>query len=240
MFSPKFFVALLVFAAPFLVRADVTPTRPAPQDIYNEGSTCYIAWQGDTISTTLWKSMDIELMTGNNTDMVSLAKVATGEDGTIDNQIGYPCPKVTPNSFIYFYQFTTPLGPNITWTGRFAIGTPTGGTTPPPFTTKDADGTIVLWGVGQLVNSSSSIAISNSSSTASSSYTLPVAVPSSTTGSATADITPSASSDSSGSDSSEPSATSTSQSTSGAMTTFDNMRVLGAAAVATLVLSFVW
>lgn len=73
MFSTKSFVALLVFAAPFFVHADVTPTRPAPGDVYNEGSTCYIAWKGDTLSTTLWKSMDIELMTGNNTDMVSLA-----------------------------------------------------------------------------------------------------------------------------------------------------------------------
>ena len=72
MLSTKTFVALLVFATPFLVRADVVPTTPAPGTVYNEGSPCLIAWNGDTSSTTLWKGMAIELMTGSNTDMLFL------------------------------------------------------------------------------------------------------------------------------------------------------------------------
>jgi hypothetical protein len=69
MISTNTFVALLVFVAPFLVRADLLPTRPAPGDVYNEGSSCSIAWDGDTNSTTLWKNMTIVLMTGNNFEM---------------------------------------------------------------------------------------------------------------------------------------------------------------------------
>ena len=69
MFSIKTLVALFVFVAPSLVRADVGPTGPAPGDRFDEGSTCKISWTGDNDSTTIWKSMAIELMSGNNTDM---------------------------------------------------------------------------------------------------------------------------------------------------------------------------
>lgn len=69
MFFPNSFVALAVFAAPLLVRADVEPTVPAPGAVYDTGAPCPIGWTGDPNSTTLWKSMDIELMSGSNLDM---------------------------------------------------------------------------------------------------------------------------------------------------------------------------
>lgn len=70
MFSTKTFVALLVFVAPFLVRAVVTPTGPSPGAVYNEGSSCPITWKGDTDSNTIWKNMAIQLMSGSNLNMV--------------------------------------------------------------------------------------------------------------------------------------------------------------------------
>jgi hypothetical protein len=69
MFSISTFVAFFVSAAPFLVRAIVVPTIPAPGAVYNEGSPCPIAWDGDVNSTTDWKNMDIALMSGNNYEM---------------------------------------------------------------------------------------------------------------------------------------------------------------------------
>ena len=66
------FVALLAFAAPFFVRAIVSPLEPAPGDIEYQGSQCVVSWTGDPNSTTLWKGMAIELMTGNNLQMVHL------------------------------------------------------------------------------------------------------------------------------------------------------------------------
>jgi len=236
------FVALLAFAAPFLVRADCTPTLPAPGTVYNEGSTCLIAWDGDTSSTTLWKNMAIELMTGNNFEMEFITTVATGQDGTVSGRFSYPCPQVTPNSAIYFYQFDAPDAVNTTWTGRFTIASSTGQTTPPANSIQPDDSDIP-WGIGALVNPSKAIlpptfADSNvlSSSTASNSSSLP-SVANSATSSATpvlATVVTSASV--------IPSSTPTqSKTTSGAMTGFD-IRVLGAAAAAaaSLTFSFVW
>jgi len=245
MFFTKTFVAFFVLATPFLVRADVTPTAPAPGAKYSEGGLCNIAWLGDKSSTTLWKNMAIELMSGNNTDMVFITTVATGQDGTKDNpNYSYPCPNVTPNSPIYFYQFTAPLATNLTWTGRFTITTPSGGTTPPENNSTDADGNIIYWGIGGLVDPSSAVAapsfassISMTASIASNSSTVGVVVSSTATPAITSDVANSNSIPLSTSASS-----STAQPTSGAMATFDR-RILGAAATvaaATLVLSFVW
>lgn len=72
MFSTKTFLALLAFAAPLLVLADVGPIAPAPNDTFIEGSNCHVAWTGDTSSTTLWKNMAIELMSGPNDPMVHI------------------------------------------------------------------------------------------------------------------------------------------------------------------------
>lgn len=69
MFSTNTFVALLALTAPLFVRADVVPITPGPGAVYNAGSPCLIAWDGDSSSTTLWKGMAIELMGGSNTEM---------------------------------------------------------------------------------------------------------------------------------------------------------------------------
>ena len=276
MFSINTFVALFVFAAPFLVHADVSPTIPAPGAVYNEGSTCTVGWTGDTNSTTIWLNLDIELMSGDNFNMVYLTSnycffflflsvplkakiifstlaVAQGLDGTKPNQISFPCPNVTPNSAIYFYQFVAPNAVDRPWvgTGRFAIASASGVTTPPANPTQP-DGEAIPWGVGALVNpsdavpqpsfatsntSSSSVA-SNSSTSASSTS---AASSSSVSGSAALVVTTGASSASpvvSLSTSASPTALSN---TSGAMTTFDiQLWGAAAAAAATLALSFIW
>jgi len=72
MFATHAFTALLALAAPFLVVADVTPSEPGPGDIFNAGSTCHVTWLGDTDSTTVWKNMAIQLMSGSNLGMVHI------------------------------------------------------------------------------------------------------------------------------------------------------------------------
>jgi hypothetical protein len=134
-----------------LVRADVTPLAPAPGNVFNEGSTCHIAWTPDT--TGAWKTTSIELMTGNNLDMVHLTTVTT-IDGTTASTFDYPCPSVTPNSAIYFYQFTSPNSPNALWTGRFAIAD-AGGKTVPPTQNTQPNGEAIPWGTGALTDPSS-------------------------------------------------------------------------------------
>jgi len=249
MFSANTFIALLAFVPYFLVRAEVLPVTPAPGAVYNEGSPCPIAWTGDTNSTTLWKNMAILLMTGDNFNMVFITTVATGQDGTVSGTFSYTCPQVTPNSAIYFYQFVAPLAMNETWigTGRFAIASSTGVTTPPTNLTQP-DGSPIPWGTGALVNPSDAVAqpsfanistsMTLSSSIAANSST--ASVLSSTTRNAGAPIITTAGTTATPVVSLSTSASPTGQSTSGAMATFD-IRVWGvAAAAATLALSFVW
>jgi hypothetical protein len=145
--------ALLALSATLfttLVRADVTPLAPAPGDVFNEGSTCHIAWTPDKTGT--WKTTSIELMTGNNLNMVHLTTVTT-VDGTTASTFDYPCPSVTPNSAIYFYQFTSPNSPDVLWTGRFAIADASGNTVPPAQNTQP-NGDAIPWGTGALTDPS--------------------------------------------------------------------------------------
>ncbi|KAH9951116.1 hypothetical protein B0H21DRAFT_705791 [Amylocystis lapponica] len=153
MFVPFAIAALAARAA--LVYADPTPSEPSPGAVFNEGSNCNIGWDADT--TGVWKTMNIELMTGDNYNMVYLNTVAT-VDGTDANNstFSYPCPKVSPNSAIYFYQFTSPYSKNLSWTTRFAIADASGTTTPPPNATQP-DGQSIAWGVGTLVSPSSTV-----------------------------------------------------------------------------------
>ena len=65
MFAPVLLTTL--FAALATVRADPDPSEPGPGAVYNEGSTCHIAWDPDTSGT--WKNMTISLMSGSNTAM---------------------------------------------------------------------------------------------------------------------------------------------------------------------------
>lgn len=62
-----------ILSSLLLVLADPVPTVPGPGQVFNEGSTCSIAWTPDTTGT--WKNLDIELMTGDNINMVFLTSM---------------------------------------------------------------------------------------------------------------------------------------------------------------------
>ncbi len=64
------FALIAALASSFVVRADVLPSEPSPGSIYREGQTCSIVWDGDASSQTLWKNMNIQLMTGDNFNMI--------------------------------------------------------------------------------------------------------------------------------------------------------------------------
>jgi len=149
MFATLAFTTLLASSALF-ARAAVNPLSPSPGDVFNEGSTCHIAWAVDT--TGDWKTLNIELMTGDNIDMIHLTTVAT-VDGTTRSSFDYPCPDVTVNSAIYFYQFSSPNDPERFWTGRFAIASASGAITPPSEPTQP-NGDDIPWGVGALADPS--------------------------------------------------------------------------------------
>jgi hypothetical protein len=148
------FTALVALSAPLLAIADVTPSEPGPGDIFNAGATCPIVWLGDKDSTTAWKDMAIELMTGDNLNMIHITTVATGQDGTVDGRFEWPCPQVNPYSAIYFYQFSSPHTTVKTWVTRFTIASPTGQTTPPANATQPGSNDAIPWGVGALVDPS--------------------------------------------------------------------------------------
>ncbi|KAI0641990.1 hypothetical protein C8Q79DRAFT_986700 [Trametes meyenii] len=154
MFAYAGLVALAAGAV--VVRADPTPTAPGPGDVFKQGGQCTFTWDVDTTGT--WKEMNVELMTGDNWNMVHLTTIAT-LDGTDASQTthSYDCPQVTPNSAIYFYQFTSPSAANRTWTTRFAIGDASGNTTPAPNATQP-DGQSIPWGIGKLVDPSTAVA----------------------------------------------------------------------------------
>ena len=65
---------------------------------------------------------------------------------------------MTPNSAIYFYQFSSPSAPsNLTWTTRFTIAGADGSTTAPANQTQP-DGQSIPWGLGALVDPSTAVA----------------------------------------------------------------------------------
>ncbi|KAF8336217.1 hypothetical protein F5887DRAFT_850649, partial [Amanita rubescens] len=148
---------LAILPASLIVVADVTPTVPAPGYAANAGSNCAIGWVGDTSSSTTWKNMSIQLMTGDNYDMIPLTTVAQNQDGTTSGSFVWTCPQVTPNSAIYFYQFTSPVAVNKQWTARFTIASSSGQTTPPPNATQPGTGEAIPWGVGNLNDPSTAV-----------------------------------------------------------------------------------
>ncbi|KAF8638408.1 hypothetical protein AX17_002233, partial [Amanita inopinata Kibby_2008] len=173
MFTKFALTALLATIPAFLANADVTPSEPGPNSVYKAGGTCHVSWDADTSSPTAWKNMAIELMTGSNYNMVHLTTVAMNLDGTTSGAIDFPCPQVTPNSAIYFYQFTSPTAPDKQWTTRFTIASSSGGTTPPQNPTQPGTGEAVPWGAGSLVDPTTATPppayLSNGGSTATSS-----------------------------------------------------------------------
>jgi len=172
MFAFQSLAGLLVLASPFMVLADVTPSEPGPGAIFRAGSTCRITWQGDADSTTAWKDMAIELMSGSNLNMVHVTTVVTKQDGTKDGSFEYTCPEVKPYSAIYFYQLTSTHTTTKTWTTRFTIEASDGSSTPPA-NPRQPSGDPIPWGVGTLADESAAVpppsAGSNSTSSAASS-----------------------------------------------------------------------
>jgi len=157
MFTSIVFTSVLASSAVLLSQAIVTPNEPGPGESFDEGAQCHIAWDGDATSTTAWKNMAIQLMTGPNEAMVPVTTVTTGQDGTVAGSFDYTCPQVTPNSAIYFYQFVSGGTPNITWTTRFTIAAADGSSTNATLSEKASDGTTVFYGTGALVDPSTAV-----------------------------------------------------------------------------------
>jgi hypothetical protein len=113
MFSLGAFTAFILSLA-LVAIADPAITLPDPGHIYNEGGTCQIGWNPD--STGQWKTMNIQLMTGSNGQMVPLTSsssyvffgqmmidpcllsyppaVATVDGTTSPGTFSYTCPAV--------------------------------------------------------------------------------------------------------------------------------------------------
>ncbi|KAG6335997.1 hypothetical protein ID866_3092 [Astraeus odoratus] len=173
MLSRVTLAVLLAVTSVVRVRADPTPTAPGPGDIFFEGQTCSTAWDVDP--TGLWTTMHIELMTGDNYNMVHLASVGIvdGTDPTMTT-FSYICPQVSPHAAIYFYQYSSPATSNLTWTTRFTITNTTADIVSPPQSTQPG-GANIPWGTGSLVDASGS----NSTSSSSAAATTPFATTSS-------------------------------------------------------------
>jgi len=111
-----------------------------------------IEWAADT--TGKWTDMQIQLKTGNNLAMVPL-KVITTIDATKETRFVYPCPEVSPNSAIYFYEFTSSSSTEKYWTTRFTITDKDGNTAPPTEATQP-NGDDIPWGTGMLIGDTGS------------------------------------------------------------------------------------
>ncbi|KAK0468481.1 uncharacterized protein EV420DRAFT_1224872, partial [Desarmillaria tabescens] len=139
-----------------LVRADVVPTAPGPNDVFNASSPCLIKWNVDADGD--WKNMTIKLMAGSNDNMQLVETVAVGLDGT-DSTVTpftWTCPSVTPYSHIYFYEFTNGNDADGSkWTTRFTIASPSGETTPPEHSSQP-NGDNIPWGTGSTSDTSDS------------------------------------------------------------------------------------
>ena len=72
MFNKIAALTSVLFAASALVRAEVTPSEPGPGSVYTAGQECTVSWDGDRDSDTIWKDMSIQLMTGDNFNMIHL------------------------------------------------------------------------------------------------------------------------------------------------------------------------
>ncbi|KAJ9476469.1 hypothetical protein PHBOTO_000136 [Pseudozyma hubeiensis] len=187
-----------------------SPLTPSTTD---EGSPLLIQW--DTTTSQSWKSMEIKFMTGSNQNMTELYTVATGVDGTSmgAGKLLWTAPNVSPNSAIYFFQFTHD-GQDPTWTTRFAIADSTGSVTSPPYA-KQPEGPAIPWGLGRIVSGAASAASQSSSSSSSATASGSVAAASTSASSSAASASSSSSaSQSSSSSSSSPSSSQISSQTS--------------------------
>ncbi|KAH7326890.1 hypothetical protein B0J17DRAFT_620552 [Rhizoctonia solani] len=140
------------------VVAAPNPTEPSASSVFNVGQQCTIKWDAD--STGAWKAMNIQLMTGDNWNMIHISTIAQNIDATdaTKNTYSYTCPEVIPTSAIYFYQFSDPSDPkNLLWTTRWTLASADGTTTPPSETTQP-NGDKIPWGKGALVDPSTAVA----------------------------------------------------------------------------------
>ncbi|KAI0290619.1 hypothetical protein BC826DRAFT_1026362 [Russula brevipes] len=149
-------VATFVLSIALIALADPTPSTPSPGQVFKQGGPCPIEWDSD--KTGVWKTMNIELMTGDNLHMVHLTTITSPPiDGTASpGTFSFTCPEVTIPAPIYFYQFSSPSSPNLTWTTRFTISSPDGTTVPAPNGTQP-DGSPIPWGTGALLNPSTAV-----------------------------------------------------------------------------------
>ncbi|WWC85204.1 uncharacterized protein L201_000063 [Kwoniella dendrophila CBS 6074] len=158
-------ISFLTLAA-LSVSAIVTPTSPDGSTVVKVGDKINALWTVD--STDNWNNLEIQLMTGDNLQMVPLATVATGIDGTKVDSFSFVAPDVSPYSKIYFLQFTNGgATTNVTWTTRFTIAGADGSTTEPTNSTVYS-GNTVQWGTGKLLSQVSTEGSSSNSTTSAS------------------------------------------------------------------------
>ncbi|KAG8914604.1 hypothetical protein FRC01_003993, partial [Tulasnella sp. 417] len=130
--------------------ADPAPLTPPTTPV---GGDCVISWTPD--ATGAWKETNIQLMTGDNWNMVPITTIATVDTtSAAATSYTWTCPDVSPNAPIYFYQFSHAAEPaNLVWTTRFTIAAADGSTVAAENQTQP-DGTNVAWGIGQLADPS--------------------------------------------------------------------------------------
>ncbi|PWN34107.1 uncharacterized protein FA14DRAFT_161635 [Meira miltonrushii] len=156
-------------SAPIPQSTTVSPLGSAT-DVFIEGGACRASWIPDKSGATTWKNMTIDLMTGSNLQMTKLGTVTSNIDGTNPNltSFNYTCPQVTPNSAIYFLQYSHDGGKDPTWTTRFAIADQAGNVTPPPNANQPQGGSPAIpWGEGALVLNNTPTATPSSTAQAS-------------------------------------------------------------------------
>jgi len=122
------------------------PLTPLAAEV---GQPCVITWTPDATGT--WKETNIQLMSGDNDNMVPVTTVTT-----VDTTSGAPatftwtCPDVTLYAPVFFYQFSHAAEPNnLIWTTRWTIDSATGQSVAAP-NAVEPDGSPVPWGVAQL------------------------------------------------------------------------------------------
>ncbi|GAA5909604.1 hypothetical protein JCM6882_003471 [Rhodosporidiobolus microsporus] len=148
-------------ALPLLAHGAIVALEPSSaSQVFRAGENCSFSWDYDVGGT--WTAMDVDLMSGNNWEMVNVTRVASGIDGTKgDKSFEFECPEVDPPAPIYFYQFTL-NGESPVWTTRFTLAAENGTTVDAPNATQP-DGSDVPWGVGHIVNGTSLDGLGNSS-----------------------------------------------------------------------------
>jgi cobalamin biosynthesis Mg chelatase CobN len=89
--------------------------------------------------------------------MVHLALATVDSTDPNNHSITIPCPSVTPNSKIYFWQFTSPFDNNTYWSTRFPITGADGQLTDPEHATQP-NGAPTPWGTGALIEPTLAVA----------------------------------------------------------------------------------